>query len=370
MIVILTQCFPSRIGGIETLISNLALGLSKDNKVIVFADRHHLFFDAIYDNKIKDHFLVRRISGLKFFRRRRKIKEFKSFVLSGKVTCVIAESWKSLELCIDLLNNKKIPTICLAHGNELLQTNSKKIKKIFNILNQTSAIVANSNYTLSLVKQFGLKKPILERIYPGTLDFQKIKETKINKIQGHPIMLTLARLEKRKGHFFVLNCIEKLKNEFSNLQYIIAGEGPELSYLKKIVKDKKLDKNVIFLGKINDSEKKYIFTKTDLMIMPTIDESKNRSIEGFGISYIEAALFGIPSIASNVGGTSEAVFHNKTGIVLNHIDELEVNLRELLTNQEKRKLLGKEAKIRVLNELQWENITNQYLSLISSITAI
>ena len=75
MIVILTQCFPSRTGGIETLISNLALGLSKNNKVIVFADRYHLFFDAIYDNKIKDHFLVRRISGLKFFRRRKKIKE-------------------------------------------------------------------------------------------------------------------------------------------------------------------------------------------------------------------------------------------------------------------------------------------------------
>ena len=85
MIVILTQCFPSRIGGIENLISNLALGLSKDNKVIVFADRHHLFFDAIYDNKVKDNFLVRRTSGLKFFRRRRKIKEFKSFIYSG--TC-------------------------------------------------------------------------------------------------------------------------------------------------------------------------------------------------------------------------------------------------------------------------------------------
>ena len=46
-----------------------------------------------------------------------------------------------------------------------------------------------------------------------------IKETKINKIQGHPIVLTLARLEKRKGHIFVLNCIEKLKNEsWSNIE--------------------------------------------------------------------------------------------------------------------------------------------------------
>ena len=72
MIIILTQCFPSRTGGIETLISNLALGLSKDKKVIVFADRHHLFFDAIYDNKVKDHFLVRRISVIKVFSSKEK----------------------------------------------------------------------------------------------------------------------------------------------------------------------------------------------------------------------------------------------------------------------------------------------------------
>ena len=51
MILILTQCFPSRVGGIESLISNLALGLSKKNKVIVFADQHHPLNDSIFDNK-------------------------------------------------------------------------------------------------------------------------------------------------------------------------------------------------------------------------------------------------------------------------------------------------------------------------------
>ena len=43
MIIILTQSFPSRLGGIENLVSNLALGLSKKEKVIVFADRHNFF---------------------------------------------------------------------------------------------------------------------------------------------------------------------------------------------------------------------------------------------------------------------------------------------------------------------------------------
>ena len=78
MIIVLTQCFPSRIGGIESLVSNLAIGLGKKEKVIVFADRHHLFYDAIYDNQHKDQIIVRRTSGIKFFRRRKKNKRAKA----------------------------------------------------------------------------------------------------------------------------------------------------------------------------------------------------------------------------------------------------------------------------------------------------
>ena len=50
----MTQCFPSRLGGIESLVSNLALGLSKKDKVMVLADKYHYFHDSIYDNLYKD----------------------------------------------------------------------------------------------------------------------------------------------------------------------------------------------------------------------------------------------------------------------------------------------------------------------------
>ena len=128
MIIVLTQCFPSRIGGIESLVSNLAIGLGKKEKVIVFADQHHLFYDAIYDNQYKDKIIVRRTSGIKFFRRRKKIKELKPFIESKKVKLVIADTWKSLELSIDYLNQKNVPTLCLAHGNEFLFENDRKKK--------------------------------------------------------------------------------------------------------------------------------------------------------------------------------------------------------------------------------------------------
>ena len=51
MYIILTQYFPSRFGGIESLVSNLALNLGKNNNTIVFADQHHNLRDSIYDNK-------------------------------------------------------------------------------------------------------------------------------------------------------------------------------------------------------------------------------------------------------------------------------------------------------------------------------
>jgi len=367
MILILTQCFPSRLGGVESLVSNLSLSLSKSEKIIVFADRHHIFYDAIFDNQHKDEILVRRVGGIKFFRRRKKIKEIKSFVESKQVKLVISDSWKSLELGIDYLKNKKIPVICLAHGNELLSDNKTKTKRIKNILNKVNCIIANSIFTKNLVKNLTIPDISVDFIYPGASDLRNINEKEVFNIIGNPIVLTLARLEKRKGHKFIIKSIKKLLSEFPNLQYIIAGEGPESQNLKKLVKLESLENNIIFVGNVNDAQKKYIFKKTNLMIMPTLDETQNRSIEGFGISYLEAAFFAIPSIASNVGGTPEAVIHNTTGKIINSIEELYPSIRELLINEKERLDFGQNAQKRAVAEFNWSFISKKYLSIINTL---
>ena len=103
------------------------------------------------------------------------------------------------------------------------------------------------------------------------------------------------------------------------------------------------------------------------MVMPTIDESHNNSVEGFGIAYIEAALFGIPSIASNVGGTAEAVIHNKTGIIIENLSELSNVLKDLIDDKAKRQMLGKNAKVRAQKELDWKYQIETYISIINSL---
>ena len=199
-------------------------------------------------------------------------------------------------------------------------------------------------------------------VHPGASDLRNIKEVKIPNIEGSPIILTLARLEKRKGHSFIIESINKIIINFPHIQYIIAGEGSEKKNLKKLVDSYNLNSNVKFVGVVNEKQKKYLFQKTDLMIMPTLDESKNRSIEGFGISYLEAAFFGIPSIASNVGGTPEAVLDKKTGIIINNISELYEAMNNLLIDNAYLKKLGEQAQNRAINEFDWLKVSKKYLN--------
>ena len=141
----------------------------------------------------------------------------------------------------------------------------------------------------------------------------------------------------------------------------------DLSNLKNIVHRTNIEQNVLFVGNINNNEKNYLFKKTDVMIMPTIDETNNRSIEGFGIAYIEAAFYGIPSIASNIGGTPEAVIHEETGLILSKIDDVYSALRHLISDKTKTKKLGQNAKIRAESNYRWADVIKKYLHIIDNI---
>ena len=110
MIVLLTQCFPSRVGGIETLMYNIALHLSHSNDVVVLADQQNFEKDNIFDQK-EINFSTKRFRGIKFLRNRKKYYELKRICYSSKIDAVISDSWKSLEVTIDFLKKNKIPVI-------------------------------------------------------------------------------------------------------------------------------------------------------------------------------------------------------------------------------------------------------------------
>ena len=186
---------------------------------------------------------------------------------------------------------------------------TKKKDRILNSLNKADLIIFNSNYTKNrTIKNFKILKKIDHKIiYPAFVE--KIYKSKI--IKNKYDLCTVARLEYRKGHHLVFEAMSILRNKYDIiLKYAILGDGPELSRLKDLVIKHSLHGQVEFINQNCPVEK--IFKNSSVHIMPTLTTPE--SVEGFGISNIEAAAYGLPCIVSNSGGTPESVGDN--GIIV------------------------------------------------------
>ena len=84
--------------------------------------------------------------------------------------------------------------------------------------------------------------------------------------------------------------IKNLLPKFPKLKYISIGDGDERNNLANLKKELNLNDEIVFLYKTSEQEKLGLLEKSDLFIMPSVIHKK--SIEGFGISYIEAAAYG------------------------------------------------------------------------------
>jgi len=157
MIIILTQCYPPRVGGIENLVFNLSYHLSKFEKVVVLADQHNPISEIIFDKRFTQNLIIKRFGGFKFFRKRNKVRELKNIIKLKKVTAIIGDSWKSLEIAIQKIDNKKTPFLSLVHGNEIIIKNQKHHKRLLNTFSKVEKIICNSQFTKDLLKKINIK---------------------------------------------------------------------------------------------------------------------------------------------------------------------------------------------------------------------
>lgn len=280
----------------------------KGNKITVLADgsKYHC---SNYDKKQK--FEIHRFDQLKFLRKKIKSNFANNQIDQANFDAVYFDSWKSLE---GFNKNTNIKKICLVHGNDIL--NIKKKERIINSLSKSDKIIFNSIFTQKLFlknfKNFPRKK--LSIIYPAFVNI--IKRSSSKKKYD---LCSVARLEYRKGHHLVLEALAKINSTHDlKLSYAILGDGPELSHLKDLVLKYSLLNQVEFFDSQLNSKKIYDLSK--IHIMPTI--TTPNSIEGFGISNIEAASQGLPCIVSNSGGTPESINGNGKIIKENNLSDL------------------------------------------------
>ena len=360
MYIIATRNYPPEVGGMQNLMYGLSVSLSKYEMIKVFADKHRNQKD--FDNNLS--FSIERTGGPKLFKSFRKAGLINDYLKkNNKVKGIIADHWKSLEKITS--NLKKI---CLIHSKEINHEKGSYLnQRSIKVLNQCAYVVANSNFTKNLAISRGVNENKIKVIHPGILDTKQINTKILKGIEKKikdmtPRLITISRFDKRKNHEKIIMCVRNLKELYPKLIYFCIGSGEEEENLKKIVKELQIDKHVIFLKNLSLDQQNSYLKNSDIFVMPSIKHKK--SVEGFGIAYMEAAQFGVPSIGGKDGGASDAFNHNETGLICdgNNFEDIYEAITKMLENK-KHKVFGNQAKINS-KRFYWSKIIKQYLDIL------
>jgi len=354
MILFATQNFLPSIGGTQLYVTGLADALAaRSHAIEVYCDADSRGASATVDNA--RNYPIQRFGGFRPLLRRRKARAVVQHVARGDVAAVITDTWKSLEyMSAQSLSNVRV--FCLAHGSEfLVPCGSSKERRMIASLAKADMIGANSQFTADLLRPFIRGKTEVKVIWPGVEPPKGASRDFIPKQPGlEPRLLTIARLEPRKGIDMVLRALPALAERFPQMSYDVIGKGEDQQRLLRLANDLKLGSRVRFHGYISERQKSDLLARADIFVLPNRREPG--SVEGFGIVFLEAAAFGTPSIAGNDGGTSDAVLDGQTGLIVDGADEIAIRgtIGRLLQDLEGRRRMGEAAHRRFWNEFTWD----------------
>ena len=360
MYLIVTRSFPPELGGMQNLMWGLANELSKHYMIKVFADYQDNH--KIFDEQVS--FSIERVSGIKLLRKYRKAQLVNEYIRENKVDAIIADHWKSLEL---IKTNKK--KICLINSKEINHEKRSNLnKRVLDVLNNVDTVIANSEFTKNLAIKIGVDEERIIVINPGVNpaeDLNKKTTDKVENLLKHksPRLITVSRYDKRKNHEKIIMALRNLKQIYPDIIYICVGHGDEEENIKKLVTELDLDEQVMFFKDISNELKNSLVAQSNIFVMPSIIYKK--SVEGFGIAFIEAAQYGIPSLGGKDGGAADAIDHGKTGLIGdgNDLDAIYSSINSMLENK-KYLEYGKAAKENSV-KFKWNKIIEKYKKVLN-----
>ncbi len=364
-ILLTTNDFPPKVGGIQTYCYELARNLtSLGEEIVVLAPG--VKGDSEFDGK----------QSFKIIRIKKKFNLYANFFLAlrkHKIESILVAhraNYAHLASWINLLF--RIPYNIIVYGGEILIPGRKRsIQKNFE---RAKKVITISNFTKEKLIEIGIPARKIVVIHPGVdpIKFNPRCDPSSTKnkynLEGKKVILTISHLVRRKGHHSVLKALPRVLEKVPNLVYLIIGKGEEEGRLKGAVKDLKLEDKVIFIGEVSENELPRYYGICDVFVMPSYEIKEKGDVEGFGIAYLEANACGKPVIGGRSGGVPDAVIDRETGLLVDalNINQIADALVKLLTNPEYSQKLGKKGRERIEKGLNWERMAQRIREIIRS----
>ena len=240
------------------------------------------------------------------------------------------------------------PCVVTVLGEELMKIGN--IGWLFRLSELRALCTAVRVFTISRFAQMALidkgVRPDRIVLLPPSMNPLKCDRANIHEppcaqqMRGKRLLLTVGRLTQRKGQDMVLKAMVNL-TDYPNLHYVIVGQGEEEIRLRQMVEDLRLCGRVTFVTKALEAEVAWFYKNCEIFLTPNRTLT-NGDTEGFGIVFLEAGFWGKPVIGGNAGGVPDAVEDGVTGILVDGLDPvaLELAIRQLLDNPDLARMMG------------------------------
>lgn len=364
-IIITTQDFPPSAGGIQTWCVELATNFSNLGYRVTVITK-------FYENVSEESFSYSGVEVIRLphdgWKRKKNIiitKALKDVVTEKSI--LLASNWK-MGIPAMLYNFKnKLPYFTVCHGLDAVEHRWKNKVLQKNTFKKSNGTIAVSRFTKKFMKENNITTPIdvinngvnLDKFSIKSADNAIAAKYSINKDNFN--IINIGRLEKRKGYDKTIEAIR----DIPDVVFHIGGKGKYESNLKSIVEHYSLQDRVKFHGFIPDEDVKSLFYQTDLLVMPS--RNIKDSVEGFGITYLEAAACGTPAIGSFNTGAEDAIENNKSGILVDgeSTESIADAIKLVKNNPKKLEEMGNYAEARS-KEFSWQIIAENYIDYFKS----
>jgi len=229
-----------------------------------------------------------------------------------------------------------VPLVIYAHSEDLSLPGKIQPTLIRFALKKAAAVATPSHFTRQRVLQYGLDPERVSVVYPGV----ELLSAGVGAEQADPLdrpawlepfrnrwlILTVARLVRRKGQDTVIRALPHLIERIPSLHYLIVGDGPAAADLQELACGLGVQDRVTFAGRVEDADLPACYRACQVFAMPTrpgVSDGTGGArieVEGFGIVFLEAAAAGKPVIGSLAGGAAEAVVDGETGFLIDPLD--------------------------------------------------
>jgi phosphatidylinositol alpha-1,6-mannosyltransferase len=184
---------------------------------------------------------------------------------------------------------------------------------------------------------------------------------------GRPVVVCVSRMVPRKGQDSLIRAWPLVLATVPDATLLLVGDGPYRSRLERMARHLGVDGSVVFTGAPSRAELPAYFDAGDVFAMPCRTRRRGLDVEGLGMVFLEAAATGLPVVGGDSGNSAEAIRDGETGYVVPGVSvaDLADRLNRLLTDPGAAKAMGEKGLAWVHQEWRWEIIAQRFTEILA-----